>query len=97
MKYKYTIRIELPCWKGYKYSVYYQKEYGDYSGGASGFKTKEDLLLFLREVIKEWEGYDYILGRKSDKVTPKNLHFESFTDEISKMELFGFKTLFEGM
>jgi hypothetical protein len=92
-KIKYSIEIKPPAWKGYRYAIFYRKHYGDCLGGATEFKTKEELLAFIRRLFKRWEAYDSILEKMPDKVTPENLHFESFTDEISKMELFGNKTL----
>jgi hypothetical protein len=93
LKIKYRIIIEPPAWKGYRYAIRYGKLYGDCLGGATEFKTKEELLAFIRRLFRRWEEYDCILERIPDKVTPENLYFESFTDEISKAELFGNKTL----
>ena len=92
-KIKYKIEIKPPNWKGYRYAIFYNKLYGDFHGGVTEFKTKEDLLAFAKKLFRRWEAYDFILGRMPDKVTPANLHFESFTDEITKMELFGNRTL----
>lgn len=91
---KYKIHIEKPHWDGYKYALFYSKEYGDNSGGATEFKTKQKLLDFVKEQINQWEGYDSILGRISDKVTKGNIDFISFTDEINIAEIFGMETLF---
>jgi len=90
---KYSIRIEPPAWEGYKYALFYSKNYGDFSGGATEFKTKRELLEFVRKRFLEWESYDLILGRCGDKVTPENLGFKSFTTDITKQELFGNKKL----
>ena len=43
-KVKYIIHIEPPKWEGYKYSLYYEKNYGDHLGGAIEFKTKKNSL-----------------------------------------------------
>jgi len=88
-KKRYEIRIAPPNWAGYKYSFFYDKRYGDYSGGATEFKSKEELLTEVRRIFRRWEGMDGILHRLGDKVTPRNLLFESFTSEIVKTELFG--------
>jgi len=92
-KQKYSIHIKHPAWEGFKYSLYYAKNYGDYSGGITEFKTKEELIKFVRQQFRDWEKFDSIIGRHGDKVTPSNLDFQSFTSEITKMELFGVQRL----
>jgi len=91
---KYNVEIKQPNWEGYKYAVFYSKRYGNMSGGATEFKTKEDLIGFIKKQFKRWEKYDSIVQRIGDKVTKNNLEFTSFTDDITKAELFGIKTLF---
>jgi hypothetical protein len=59
------------------------------SGGTTEFKTKQELLDFIKTLFLEWQQFDSLLERQGDKVTPKNLDFQSFTPEITKMELFG--------
>jgi hypothetical protein len=86
---KYSIHIEPPKWEGYKYALQYSKNYGNMSGGTTEFKTKQELLDFIKTLFLEWQQFDSLLGRQGDKVTPKNLDFESFTPDITKMELFG--------
>jgi len=90
---KYSIHIEPPQWEGYKYALRYSKNYGNMSSGATEFKTKQELLEFVKTLFLEWESYDSIVGRHGDKVTPKNLDFKSFTTDITKQELFGNKRL----
>lgn len=83
------IEIKPPCWEGYKYSLWFNKGYGDCFGGTREYKTKEELLEAMKEVIKAWEGYDSIVQRMGDKITKKNLEFKSFTDEIGIADIFG--------
>jgi len=89
MVYKYEIIIERPSWKGYKYAIFWQKNYGDHKGGCTEVKTKHELLKLIKKIIRDWESYDYILNRFPDKVTEKNLLFKSFTKEITLAEIFG--------
>ena len=93
MKELYEIQIKPPLWDGYKYSLYYGKNYGDHLGGAREFKTKEELIEFVKKVFKEWERFDSIANRMGDKVMMSNLKFSSFTSDITKGELFGNKNL----
>ena len=99
--FKYSIGIKRPsekrlrnesC-KDEKFIIWYDKRYGDRHGGVSGFATLDKLKSFIKEIIKTWEEYDSILGRTPDKVTAKNLAFESFTSEISISDIFGIQTL----
>ena len=92
---KYMIKIDPPAWKGYMYAILFSKQYGCMHGGASEAKTKEDLLQNIRNIIKDWESFDSILGRMSDKVTKQNLDFQSFTDEITIGDVFGNTSLFD--
>jgi hypothetical protein len=86
---KYMIKIECPNWKGYNYALFYAKQYGNQHGGATEAKSKPELIKEIRDIIKEWESFDSILGRMSDKVTRKNLDFQSFTDEVTIGDVFG--------
>ena len=86
--YKYEIEIKRrPHWEGY--SLFYGKRYGDFNGGATECKTKEELINKIKDIFKEWEEYDAIVSRKGDKVNINNLEFLSFTDEILIGDLFG--------
>ena len=93
MKELYSIKIEAPQWEGYKYSFNYSKNYGNMSGGCSEAKTKEELLERLRAIVRDWNGFDYIVHREADEVTLHNTQFSSFTPEISMAEVLGNSSL----
>lgn len=91
---RYMVEILPPNWEGFRYAVRFSKLFGDRFSGMTEFKSKEELIEFLRNrVFREWEKYDSILERYPAKVTKKNLIFESFTEDITKEELLGVKTL----
>ena len=91
--FRYVISIRPPNWEGYKYGLWYDKLYGDSQGGATEVKTKQELLDHIKRIFNEWNQFDSILGRQPDKPTIENVFFESFTPDITKMELFGSKRL----
>lgn len=87
-KKKYSIEVTTKhTHESEKYSIFYGKNYGDHNGGARGAKTKKELLEVLRIIIKHWNEYDGILGRKSDPVTAKNLEFKCCIKEITKEQI----------
>ena len=85
----YSIVIEKPNWEGYKYGYSFSKNYGDFHGGYSEAKTKEDLLKKLRAIVHDWNGFDYIVHREANEVTMENVEFESFTTDITLAEILG--------
>jgi len=93
MKPRYRIQIHppAPIWaaNGYKYGINLSKLYGDYHGRGTGARTKEEALEIIRGMLKEWQKFDHIAGRLGDKPTPKNTEFDSFTKDITLMEIFG--------
>ena len=91
---KYQIEIKPPNWPGYKYCLDYRKNFGDHLGGITEFKTKEALITAVQKIFREWEeNFNIILQKESQKVSDKTLAFNSFTDEITKGELFGNKRI----
>lgn len=104
-KYRYTIEIKKPSkrklkneWcRDEKYTVWFSKNYGNSYGGVTGYETKPDVIKSLRQTIKLWEEYDSILGKMPDKVTTKNLFFESFTPEITITNILCIQTLGDWM
>ena len=87
-KAKYTIKItemKYPIWleKGYTIDLNLSKEYGNCHGSFGGVKTEEEAIERVRDLIKQWEDYDGILSRISDKVTVKNTDFKSDFDDIT--------------
>ena len=87
-----TYSISVGSGKGtnFNYSVFYSKQYGDNHGGVSSFNTKEEVIEFIKSIIREWEGFDNILNRNGDKVTKKNLTFFSAFDSIVSInDVFG--------
>lgn len=89
---KYSIDIHMmdsENWteRGYPISVHTSKEYGNCLGGAGGVKTKEDAVQRIREAIEQWETYDSIVGRMSDKVTIKNTEFTCCFDDITLQDI----------
>lgn len=92
----FKIKIDEPCWEGYRYALFYGKQFGDQHGGATEFKTKKELIDFVKETFREWEKPDSISkGLSQTKVSRENLDFTSFTPEISGGEFFGDKSLFD--
>ena len=89
----YEVEIEPARRDGERFTISYAKLHGDRSSGCNGVKSKAELLAFLREVFRQWEEYDSILDRRPEKVTKRNLHFESFTPDVSVVELFGNTTM----
>jgi len=95
-KFKYKVRIEpltpeaQKNWGSeYRFAVSFHKEYGDSLGWSRCYKTGEEVIRAFQRIKEEWEGYDCILGRQSDRVTMANLDFQSSTKGISKGDLFG--------
>lgn len=86
---KYEIIIEPSDQPEYKYTVHFRKNFGDHYCGILAFKTKEELLRAVKEIFERWEDYDGILQKEPVKVSEKTLYFNSFTNEITKAELFG--------
>ena len=96
-RYRYSIEIREPSWddqdKGERYSLWFSKNYGNMYGGATGCSSLQSLKDTLRRIVRQWEEYDSILGRIPDKVTDRNLYFESFTDEVTISDALGIQTL----
>lgn len=91
---KYEIEIEPAKQPGNKYCLYFRKNFGDNYGGVMEFKTKEELLLAVQQIFIDWEqSFNVFRQKEPVKVTEKTLAFRSFTDEITKAELFGNKRL----
>jgi len=49
--------------------------------------SKEELFNLLKSVFKTWEGYDSILRRNGDKVTPRNLEVETLVPDVTVEEI----------
>jgi hypothetical protein len=96
-KYRYSIEIREPSRNDLerkeKYSVWFNKNYGDMYGGATGCSSLKSLKDLLRRIVRRWGEYDSIVGRMPDPVTEKTLYFESFTDEVTKSDALGIQTL----
>ena len=91
-KAKYTIHIlkmRMDNWTkdGYTVDVHLSKEYGNGQGSYGGAKTLEEAVERVRDVIGQWEEYDGILSRMSDKVTLKNTYFRSDFDDITLQDI----------
>ena len=86
-KKRYWIRIGESSFPGAKYTLVFSKKYGNFYGGAFSAKDREELLRLLNEVINDWEGYDSILERNGDKVTPRNLELEVLAPDISPSDV----------
>jgi hypothetical protein len=84
---KYWVRVKPSAFPGEKYSVHFYKKYGNYYGGALGVESKEELLKLLKDVFREWEGYDPILQRDGDRVTPGNLELEILAPDVEPDEI----------
>jgi hypothetical protein len=84
---KYWVRVKPSSFPGEKYSVLFCKRYGNCCGGALGVESKEELLKLLKDVFREWEGYDSILGRNGDRVTPGNLELEILAPDVEPDEI----------
>jgi hypothetical protein len=82
-KKKYWINIRPSTFPGDKYNVFCSKKYGNWHGFSAGVKNKEELFELLKGIFKEWEGYDSILQRNGEKVTPGNLELEIFAADVT--------------
>jgi len=80
---KYRVTVKLSMFPGQKYDVFFTKRYGDRFSGSISVQSREKLLKLLRRVFDEWEGYDQILGRNGDRITPGNLELEMLTADIT--------------
>ena len=86
-KNKYWIRVKPSTFPGEKYAVLFCKRYGNCYGGSAGVKSKEELFRLLKGVFEVWEGYDAMLQRNGDRVTPRNLELEVFAPDVSTDEI----------
>jgi len=86
---KYWICIEPSDIPGEEYLISFSKRYGDHYSGVLGAKSKEEALEVLRRVVDEWEGYDSVLQRRGDKVTPRNTDLEVLAPGITAEEIIG--------
>ena len=50
-------------------------------------ESKDELLRLLKHVFREWEGYDPILQRDGDRVTPGNLELEILAPDVEPDEI----------
>ena len=93
----YEIDIHKPEYKGWNYGYRFAKSFGNQHGGAGGHETKEEVIEHMRNVIKGWNERDPILDLIPEQVSNKNLKFTSFTNDITKAEILGSKSLNEWM
>jgi len=88
-KKKYYLCIKPSAFPDEKFCVIFYKKYGDHHGGSFGAESKEALLSRLRDVFDDWEGYDAMLSRNGDKVTPENLEVEITAPDVTRDDIFG--------
>lgn len=98
-KLKYEITVEPPTRNRHhdrrEYcSLGMHKHFGNWYSSSTWAMSREEAIRKIKKMLKSWEEFDSILERVPDKPTPKNTHFESFTNEIRKPEIFGGSTLF---
>ncbi|CAB1062163.1 hypothetical protein D1BOALGB6SA_6939 [Olavius sp. associated proteobacterium Delta 1] len=93
-RYLYSIEIKPSNGKtAENYSVFFSKNYGDMAGGTRCCENIECLKELLKNIVRWWGEYDFFLNRVPDKVARPNLHFESFTLNISISDALGIQTL----
>ena len=82
------IEIKKPSSEEAKYSLHLVKQYGNHYSSYCSADSKQEALTIIGNMIEKWRSYDSILGRTC-KVTAENTEFHSFTNEITKAEIFG--------
>lgn len=92
-KYQVSIRpvrrASPELWPGCNYSVSLQKQYGDCQGLSTCVATRADIIRLFERMKESWEGFDSILDRKGDRVTPSNLEFKDETGDMAREEIWG--------
>ena len=76
-----------------KYSIFYNKSFGNASGGAHGAETKEQAIQRVRSTIEHWNELDHAAPSTWQPVSEKNTVFGCYDGSITWMELMGVRPL----